>query len=271
MKKKLYLPMINLTPTMRCNLKCQLCGVLVPQYSCRPEMSLEQISSELKAVFEIVDQIDKLQVTGGEPLLHPRLDSILEECFCYKSQFDKLWIFTNCTVSLKPQVESILLKYKERIVIHASDYGINQKVTKEFIQRLDDSGIPYRYLKYYGEEQYAGGWVDQGDFIAHNRSEKERKEVFRSCSHVNRGGSWYVRNGQMHWCGRSIRGMEVGRIPDQKEDYLDIYSGSVEERREKLETLMQAEQILACNYCNGDYGTCDMAKRHPAGEQVRSC
>lgn len=271
MRESLCLPMINITPTMQCNLKCILCGVLVPQYSCRPEMSLEQISAELTAVFDIVDQIDKLQITGGEPLLHPNLESILEECFRFKSQFNKLWIFTNCTIPLKSQVEDIIIKYKDHIVIHASDYGVNPKKTKDFICRLDDLGISYRYLKYYGDEQYAGGWVDQGDFIFHGRTEDEIKKVFHNCTHVKRGGSWYIRNGQMHWCGRSIRGMEVGRIPDNKEDYLDIYSGSVEERRGKLRTLINAEQILACNYCNGDYGTGDFEKRYPAGEQVKSC
>ena len=72
----------------------------------------------------------------------------------------------------------------------------------------------------------------------------------------------------MHWCGRSIRGTEVGKIPLREEDYLDIFSGSIEERREKLRTLMSAKTILACDYCNGYYGTEDACKRHPAGEQV---
>lgn len=260
--------MINLTPTMRCNLKCRLCGVLVPQYEYHPHMTTEEFSDTLKAVFEIADHIKKVQITGGEPLLHPNLPEMIEECFKYSKQFEKLWLFTNCAVPMKPKVLQTLLKYKEKVLIHASDYGLRCDIADELVETLKRNHLEYRYLKYYGENQYLDGWVDQGDFILHGRSKAELEDNFAKCPHVERGGSWYVRGGQMHWCGRSIRGTEVGKIPLREEDYLDIFSGSIEGRREKLRTLMNAKTILACDYCNGYYGTEDACKRHPAGEQV---
>ena len=56
---------LNLTPTMRCNLKCALCGVLVPQYDYRPQMTAEEFSKTLSAVFSIVDRVGRLPVTRG--------------------------------------------------------------------------------------------------------------------------------------------------------------------------------------------------------------
>lgn len=267
-KEIINLPMVNLSPTMKCNLKCRLCGVLVPQYDYRPQMTAEEFSTTLRALFSIADNVGKLQITGGEPLLHPKLSDILSECFCYESQFEELWLFTNCAVPINQNVIKILYKYKYKVLIHASDYGVKPEVTGEVIETLKKNSIPYRYLKYYGTDQYADGWVDQGDFVAHGRPALELKEIFSNCPHVTRGGSWYIRNGQMHWCGRSIRGVEVGKIPPCEDDYMDIMNGTIEFRRKKLQSLMKAEYITACDYCNGCYGTIDKRKRQPAGEQI---
>lgn len=267
-KEYIYLPMVNLSPTMKCNLKCRLCGVLVPQYDYRPQMNTEEFHTSLFALFSIADKIGKLQITGGEPLLHPNLPFILYECFWYESQFDELWLFTNCSVSINQDVIEILKKYRNKVLIHASDYGIKPEVSQGIVNALKENHIPYRYLKYYGTDQYADGWVDQGDFVPHRRTESKLKEIFSNCPHVTRGGSWYIRNGQMHWCGRSIRGVEVGKIPLCENDYLDITKGTIDFRREKLRSLMKVKYITACDYCNGCYGTTDKNKRYPAGEQI---
>lgn len=268
MLEKIKLPMMNLTPTMKCNLKCRLCGVLVPQYDFRPQMTISEWSQMLQAVFAIVDSVDKLQITGGEPLLHPNLPEMLEKCFIYSKQFEKLWLFTNCAVPIKPDLIHILQRYKDKIFVHISDYGLKQNISVQLIEALTKNNLEYRYLNYFGNNQYSDGWVDQGDFIRHNRSVLELQDVFSKCTHVQRGGSWYVRGGQMHWCGRSVRGSEVGKIPLKEEDFLDIFAGTIQERRKRLHQLMHAEYINACDYCNGYYGTQDADKRFPAGEQL---
>lgn len=266
-----FLPNLNLTPTMQCNLKCELCGVLVPHYSYRPQMTTEDFSSTLNAIFAIVDKIGKLQITGGEPLLHPQLHVMLEECFRYTDQFDSMWFFSNCAVPLRPEVLDVFIKHRDKVVVHCSDYGVRPEVASDIVRMLSENDITYKYLKYYGDDQYFDGWVDNGDFVAHNRLPEENEEVFKMCSHVNRGGSWYVRGGQMHWCGRSIRGTELGKIPLLEQDYLDIFdeTKTIEEKRAKLEQLQKVKCITACDYCNGYYGTEDKSKRRPAGGQMK--
>lgn len=267
---QINLPSLNLTPTMRCNLKCELCGVLVPQYDYRPQMTTEEFAQTLKAVFSIIDTVDRLQITGGEPLLHPELDIMLEQCFEYEEQFAELWLFSNCAVPFRDNILKILKKYGKKVMVHCSDYGVRPEVSEKNILQLEQREIPYKYLKYYGDSQYCDGWVDNGDFVPHNRTAEENETVFAGCSHVRRGGSWYVRNGQMHWCGRSIRGVELGIIPARAEDYLDIFdpNTTTEEKRGLLEQLRKMQSITACDYCNGDYGTTDVKKRRSAGRQL---
>lgn len=266
----MFLANLNLTPTMQCNLKCQLCGVLVPHYNYRPQMTVKECENTLDVIFKVVDKIGKLQITGGEPLMHPELDEILKECFKYDAQFEQLWFFSNCAVPLRRNVLEALKNHKDKVVVHCSDYGVRPEVAADNLKILEESGITYKYLKYYGENQYFDGWVDNGDFVEHHRPDKENAEIFHKCSHVCRGGSWYVRNGQMHWCGRSIRGTELGKIPLREHDYLDILdkNTTIEEKRAKLEKLKSVSCITACDYCNGYYGTDDQSKRYPAGGQM---
>lgn len=261
---------VNLTPTMGCNLRCKLCGVMVPQYDYRPKMSYEEFCATMRALYEIVDEVGRLQITGGEPLLHPELDKMLEYCFRYQERFREVWLFSNSAVPIRENVLDILKKHREKVLVHCSDYGVRPEVSRQNLQLLEDGCISHRYLKYYGDSQYCDGWVDNGDFVAHNRTGEENEAVFAACSHVCRGGSWYIRHGQMHWCGRSVRGTELGKIPLHDGDYLDLFeqSTSAEEKREALGRLLQVKSITACDYCNGYYGTEDAGKRRPAGEQM---
>mgnify|MGYP002105336180 FL=1 len=266
----MYVENINFTPTMRCNLKCKLCGVMVPHYEYRPHMNEDEWKKTLKALFEIVDKVRRFQVTGGEPLVHPYLDQVLREIFEYDDQFEELWLFTNCAVPLRANVLEVLKTHKDKVLVHCSDYGVRPEVAQANIRLMEENDIPHRYLKYYGENQYFDGWVDNGDFVAHNRSEEENTKIFKECSHTCRGGSWYVRGGQIHWCGRSIRGTELGKIPSTKLDYLDLFdeNTTIEQKKQMFEELQKRSVITACDYCNGYYGTTDVSKRYPAGEQM---
>lgn len=264
----LVLRKVNLTPTMKCNLKCKLCGVRVPHYEYCPQMSMEDIRATIDAVFEMVDYVEKLQITGGEPFMHPQLAEIVSYCFMYQKQFGSLWLLTNGTIPAKKELLDVIEQHNDKIVFHVSDYGVRREVTTALVENVKKAGCECRYLKYYGEEQSYGGWVDQGDFVCHNRSEEDLKKVFETCSQVVCGGFWYVRHGQMHWCGRSVRGTELGMIPSTENDYVDVFNGTKEERRAKLRELMQCSYITACDYCNGYYGTEEAEKRYSAGEQL---
>lgn len=262
------LGMINLTPTMKCNLKCKLCGVLVPHYEYCPTLELDEMKHSLVKVFEFVDNIKKLQITGGEPLLYPKLPELIQYIFEQEDKFDHFWLITNGSAPFSSELEEVLLQHKEKTIIHLSDYGYHTKVVEKNMKFIKENNFDHRYLDYHSENQSFGGWVDQGDFICHHRDKTELNQVFFQCSHYQKGGSWYIRHGQMHWCGRSIRGRELDKIPDAKEHYVDLFHTSIEERKKAFLKLKNTPSIIACDYCNGDYGTLDNSRRYKAGEQL---
>ncbi len=92
---------INFTPTMKCNLKCKCCGVLVPQYTYRPQMDMEECQKTLHILFQIIDKVGKFQITGGEPMVHPQIGEVIRECMRYSDSIDAFWLFSNCTVPIK--------------------------------------------------------------------------------------------------------------------------------------------------------------------------
>lgn len=256
----------------RCNLKCKLCCEYVPQNKPFPDMTVEEEQKILDAVFDVADRIKTLHLTGGgEPFLHPRLSELIEVAMGYEECFDKLMLFTNTTVPVSQNILNTIKRYKEKIVVQLSLYGINPEREIKTVKALMDEGITCKIEKYYGDDQSFGGWVDFGDWEAKNRMPEELNQVFHSCSVTSiLRGNWRTHNGKVHWCSRSQRGMELGLIPDVPDDYVDLLSDNLsrQEKRDKFQKIANARYLSACNYCSGDAGTDDKAKRYPAAEQL---
>jgi organic radical activating enzyme len=273
MKEELILGKLTLVITTRCNLKCSLCCEYVPQNKPFPDMTLDEEKLILDALFYVVDHVDILHLSGGgEPFLHKDLAEMIEIAFNYNDRFDRFMVFTNSTIPVSERLLEALIRHKDKLIVHASDYNISPKRTAEVYKMLNDNDISCRIIKYYGEIQNFGGWVDFGSFEAHKRTPTELERVFQNCA-VTRDmhGNWRTRDGKVHWCSRSQRGMELGLIPDNQVDYVDLFDHNVsrEEKKEKFLNIMQARYISACDHCSGEQGTDDSTKRHPAGFQIQ--
>lgn len=256
----------------RCNLRCRLCCEYVPQNKAFPDMTVEEESRILDAAFCVADRITTLHLTGGgEPFLHPKLPELVEAAMAYRDRFDHLMLFTNDTVPASPELLETLAHYGEKILVQVSRYGRAPEWEEENLRLLRDRRIPCKVVKYYGTEQDFGGWVDFGPWEAQGQSPAVLAERFASCA-VTRdmGGNWRTRDGRVHWCSRSQRGMELGLIPDCPEDYVDLFdSSTIEEKREKFRRIANAACLSTCDRCSGDQGTADNQKRYPAAEQLR--
>lgn len=256
----------------RCNLRCDMCCEYVPQNRPFPDMTVEDTRRLLTAAFQVVDHVNTLHLTGGgEPFLHPQLAELIEAAMEHEKQFDVLMLFTNSTVPVSPLLLKTLVKYRNKILVQLSLYGQFPERENAAVQLLKDNGIRCKVEKYYGEDQSFGGWVDFGHWESYGRTPDELEKVFHSCSVTNiLHGNWRTRDGKVHWCSRSQRGMELGLLPDNPEDYVDILdtSETVEEKRKKFLKIADARYISACNHCSGDQGTEDQTKRFAAAEQI---
>ena len=271
MSDELILNKMSLVVTTRCNLKCRLCDEFIPQNKPFPDMTLAEEEHILDALFQVVDHVNLLHLSGGgEPFLNPHLSDMIHTAFRYGDRFDRLMVFTNSTVPVSDKLLEALACNRERIIVHASNYGLTPERSEATYQVLRENGINLRVIKYYGEDQDYGGWVDFGPWSARGRTDAELAQVFSNCG-VTKAmqGNWRTRDGTVHWCQRSQRGMELGLLPDYPADYVDLFSEETqEEKRNRFRRIMHAHSLSACDHCSGDHGTDDLTKRFPAGQQL---
>lgn len=257
--------------TTRCDLRCKLCCEYVPQNKPFADISLEECKKILDAYFNVVDYVETLHLSGGgEPFLHKELDKLISACMKYDDRFGRLMLFTNSTINPGDSLLETINKYKDRIVIQVSHYGIRPEIEKANLKRLEETGANIKFVKYYGEDQAFGGWVDFGEWVDHNDTIEKLSEKYSQCAVVSKmDGNWRTRNGRVHICSRSQRGTELGLIPVFEDDFVDLFDeSSIDEKRAKFDRIRNCQYINACRYCSGDQGTDDAALRHPAAEQI---
>lgn len=257
----------------RCNLSCKLCCEYVPQNKPFPDMTVDEAKRILDAAFACMDHIGTLHLTGGgEPFLHPKLAQLIDASMEYADRFDRLMLFTNSTVPMKEELLDTIQRHKDKITVQLSLYHLYPDREQETLRRLQAAGVHCKTEKYYGENQSFGGWIDFGPWEARHRTPEELTDIFHECS-VTRvmNGNWRTRDGKVHWCTRSMRGMELGTVPDDPRDYVDLFGGETrEEKQAKFMAIAARRYISACDRCSGDLATLDPKKRFPAAEQSRN-
>jgi len=260
----------SLVITTRCNLKCKLCCEYIPQNKPFPDMTVNEAENILHVIFQVCNHITTMHLTGGgEPFLHEEQHLLIEATMKYAKRFDRLMLFTNTVVPIKNELLEVILKYKKKIFIQLSQYGINPEREQSIAELLLKNDVNCRVEKYYGENQPFGGWVDFGAWEKRGRTFSDLELIFKGCAvtqHMH--GNWRTRDGKVHWCSRSMRGMELGLIPNYPNDYIDLFdTTSIAEKRAKFETIANSLYLSACEYCSGEQGTSDTSKRIKAAEQ----
>lgn len=263
---------LSLIILTRCNLRCKLCCEYVPQNEPFPDMTVEEEKRILEAAFDVIDHVDTLHLTGGgEPFLHPHLAEMTEEAMEYSDRFDRLMLFTNSLVPVSERLAASLEKHRDKIVVQTSQYGKNTAREQTVLKTLEGIGVTCKVVRYYGEVQDFGGWVDFGAWEKQGKEPKILEKRFSHCAVTEAmHGNWRTRDGKVHWCSRSQRGMELGLIPDYAGDYVDLLDQrmSREQKQDAFKRIAASHYLNACDHCSGDQGTTDTAKRFPAAEQM---
>jgi len=231
-------------------------------------INFDMFLKSLSACLSVVDFTSTLEIAGGEPFLHEDLPSMIREYMKYSNQFESFLIVTNGTIIPDSNLVEVLERYRQRGIVRISDYNIYPDKTRQLIQILDEIGFSYRVDKYFGEDQYMGGWIDTGEVSTFNRSMEELKSIYSNCGLVKNGGCWRMHRGQIHLCARSTLCFDAGI--DNESDYVDLFDNSttIIQKKEMLHSLILAPYLNACDYCTGNLGTSDVTKRIGAAEQI---
>jgi len=253
--------------TERCTLRCKLCFAYIPYHENPVHMSLEYIEDVLSRYFAIVASVDCFCITGGEPLLHPDLLTILEMVQGYSSQINtSIDLITNGTMDMPDDIIGFLKEHKDRIRVIISDYGKYSPKAESVAEQVRSAGIEVRVEGYSGDSPLHGGWIDCTDHSLKHFTQEEVDAQGRRCYFKNKRG-YTIRNGELHNCGRSYWRMRQGIVPRNPEEYLNLLDTtvSVEEQRETLRRLHKKVSVTSCAYC---WGTNSDRERRPPAEQL---
>ena len=264
MSIRVDLPRSGIVITLRCNLKCKLCGGYIPYYNNPPHWDLEFVSRVIDKYFEIVDTVGDFDISGGETFLHEQLAEIVYKALEYEERFSRLLILTNGTIIPSDKVIKAMTASK-KVLVTISDYKKSTK-TEELIRVLKKNKIAFRVIDY-TDVLFCDGWVNYDSSTRLLYTEEELIRRGKSCAVRNRGCNFLVQNGQIHSCGRSYRRMEIGMIPYNKEEYVDLFDEtiSVEEKRKTLLDLFHSSYGTSCAFC---YGLCKTSERFQPAEQL---
>lgn len=241
-KQKVVLPILEIPITVRCTLNCEQCANLMPYYHNNKEklrdVSIKELSREVEKLFECVDSICRLSLIGGEPFMHKDLIHIIDMLLDSKKI---LWIHITTNGTIVPSDDFFRGIKDKPVSIKISNYGILAKNRELVIQKIKEFEIPF----FMEEESLT--WFEYGNVTLYNRSEAEYIAQYRNCLLPVR--CFY--KGKLHVCPRSSHGMDLGIIPDNKEDYIDLFEPNISKKtfKEKLEIIERKKYVESCKYC----------------------
>lgn len=249
-----WYPSVGLCVTTRCSLRCKYCNNLMCYYEKPQDIPYDTIAASLDKIAELSDRIFNLFILGGEPFLYDRLADVLEHTLSLP-QIAHIDILTNGTVPIKSERLLKLMK-SERVHVTITDYGYGK--VDEFCKVLSDNGCSYFCDK-------ARVWYDYGNMRKRGKTEEELKNQFKKCL----ADCKEILNGELHRCPRSSNGMNLGLVPNVREDYLDLLDEERPVSREELFFFYynRTEPIQACDYC--DYAHAELPVVPTGKEQMK--
>jgi len=268
MEEPLVARRLAIVPTTNCSLNCKLCADFLNGPVKRRDIPFEDVCRDMDDCFSLFDHVEWLQFVGGEVFVYRDIAKLLRYAQKYRDRFDRLIIETNGTVFPKEDGQAELLAYGSDLTIMVSDYGKLSRAREQFIEFSEKHGIDLRLKKYYGEDQYYGGWIDNTD--PHDL--KEPGDVLevnaKNCPQFI-CQNMHCYDGKLHRCASSCFMLEMGLFPPKDRDFVDLRDDSLS-RDEKREIIREFYTYArrSCHYCKFKY--IHILPRHPAAEQIGS-
>lgn len=229
--REMVVPRFSLVLGTKCTLKCKDCANLMQYYDKSSDLDIENILNDLKQLFSMVDVCTCVSVIGGEPMIYPDLDRVLEWLIDNK-KVEKIEITTNGTVIPSDKLLNIMADSKIKVII--SDYG-RISLMAELVTALDQFGV---LSECYPDEK----WIDLGGVEPRKRKKEDLVKLYQACRSGKMCKTLF--KGKLYDCPRAAHLMDLG-YADQIE-YLDIYHCS----KEELLSFYIKNISYACDYCD---------------------
>lgn len=231
---------IQFVVSERCSLRCRDCTHLMQYYQHPQNVELEKYKKDFDLLLSAVECVSELRILGGEPFMNKEMYKVID-WYHDNDKIQNISVYTNGTII--PDENNLRALAKPKIRLHISDYGVVSGQIERLVEVLKEWNIKF-YVRSYDE------WQDAGNLVCRKNSINKMKEIFSVC--FERNCVTFFR-GQLHRCPRSAHAMNLGAMPDIKDDYVDLsnWNGDIEQLKKQLKYLQEKEYIMACNYCDG--------------------
>lgn len=262
-KQKLAVPYMEMPITTLCTLRCKKCAAYMPYAINRKNRLLESLKADLERYFRNIDWTARFRLVGGEPLLYPRLQELVEYIGeNYRQKIGEFTLVTNGTVIPTEELQKTLVRYHVNFFI--SDYSsCGHPLTSDtqydkLREVLDNSKIKYVFSR-------TLRWIDLGNPLQPSGLTKEQLiERYEDCKLDRRS----LIDGMIFPCGQ-LGNAYIAGIASVKECAkdemirLDVFNRL--SRQEMLRELLRFDVENA--FENGYIAFCDRCKGEGALNQ----
>lgn len=244
---KLVANFLGITVTDYCTLSCKKCWEFTPYISDKIHQPISRIEEQLDCFFNVVDELSVLAVSGGDSMVHPRFEEILEligEKY-YGSKVHHIEIYSNAVVY--PSEHCLRLFKKYDIIYRFTDYGDQtrgRQKPEQLVALLESWGIKYDRAKF-------DKWVDNGYIQESNGvPENQLAEFYSAC---DKRSCQRIDGTRFFYCGTAISAERIGYCKADRRDYYDLSNPNIN-RKELMEFMLGFNErgyIEYCKKCNG--------------------
>ncbi len=245
---KLCVSNLNINITEFCSLRCRNCSALNPYIKHKKNYSKEEIKQGLDSYFKWVDNVSVLGIIGGDAMVHPQFNEILEMIgeHYYKKYVNNLEVYSNAI--LIPNSKSLELFKKYDVIYRFTDYGKNTfgKQKCEVITHiLQKNNLRYDWAKFVK-------WYDCGYPQESNRfqNEEEWRALYAACDRRSCQGLMGTR---LFYCGMAIGADRTQYCRAEKDDFFELNQLNIN-KMELMEFMLGFNEkgyIEYCKKCNG--------------------
>lgn len=242
---KIYIPTISFLVTTICNLDCIGCLNFTHFNQNKHHYDIECLKRDIDILFEKVDYVGYLHFSGGEPLLYPHLDEIIDYTYSnYNNRIGVLSTTTNGTILPTEKLCATLKRTNAKILV--DDYRENVKFAKE---RFKDV---FARLEKYGicpVHNYVDHWLDIQDPC----TETDTKKLSVRCDACN-VPFVSLKNHKIFACNYCDYAQEASILETSEYDYLDLEQINYEKRSYITEFIMGFSEkgyYSFCKKCSG--------------------
>ena len=251
---------INICPSTICNLNCRDCLNFTPHIKEHVVDDIESVKHDIDLLFNSVDLIYRLQITGGEPLLYKNLKEVfnyIDEN--YRHKIFRLEMVTNGTIVPSDEICSFL--HDKDIYVFLDDYRMSLSNGEERYEavrnQLEKFDVTYEdnhvdlwirmYPGSYAPTDFYDGLLDSNSLLS---NEMKLVEKFTACNNP-----WTsLHHGKLSSCNYAMYAEKAGICKGDTSEYYDLEGYNEMKKHELIEFRLRYNlkgYTEFCKQCGG--------------------